>query len=143
MSDDSGLMRRVFGQLFGAPKAASGTPQAHPHNPLAIPMPDGLDPKATQRVPAALFKSDPAEAARQLADKNAKLFAFEKGHAEAAGCIAYTWRTTGDAAVCEVCRTRNGLRFLYADEPEHGHAGVCRACPQGWCRCYAEPVLPD
>lgn len=110
---------------------------------VAIPVPEGLDPVATRRVPASLLRDDPVEAARQMAAKNAKLFAFERVRAEAVGCTAYTWRATGDAGMCEVCQSRNGLRFRYADEPEHGHAGVCRACPQGWCRCYAEPIMPD
>lgn len=143
MHEDGSFMRRVFARLFGPPNEAFGDPQTSPRKSLAIPVPEGLDPDAIQRVPAALFNSDLAQAARRMSGKKARHVAFERARAEAAGCVAYTWRTSGDEAVCEVCRPRGGLRFLYADEPEHGHAGVCRACPQGWCRCYAEPILPD
>lgn len=135
-------MRGILSRLFGPSNETKADQQPAAHNPVAIPVPEGLDPDATRRVPASLFRTDPAEAARQMADKNAKLFAFERSRAEAAGCVAYTWRTAGDADVCEACSARDGKRFLYAVAPEHGHAGVCSACPQGWCRCIAEPILP-
>lgn len=138
-------MRRILSRLFGLVRPPEGSASTPPpsRSSVAIPVPEGLDPDVTRRVPASLFRDDPAEAARQMAGKNAKLFAFERGRAEAVGCTAYTWRTAGDTDVCEVCRSRDGLRFSYADEPEHGHAGICRACPHGWCRCYAEPLLTD
>lgn len=138
-------MRRILSRLFGSVRQPEGGASAPPlsHPSIAIPVPDGLDPEATRRVPPSLLRDDPAEAARQMTGKNAKLFELERARAEAAGCTVYTWRTAGDADVCEVCRSRNGLRFRYADEPEHGHAGICRACPHGWCRCYAEPLLTD
>lgn len=144
MSDEGNPVWRILSRLFGPERP----PRDHVEAPeparlsVAIPVPEGLDPDATQRVPAALHRSDPPGAARRLADTNAALFTFEKARAELAGCVAYTWRTAGDADVCEVCRSRDGLRFHYADEPEHGHAGICRACPQGWCRCVAEPIIP-
>lgn len=137
-------MRRILLRLFGPvklPEGHSGT-SLRSRPSVTIPMPEGLDPEATRRVPLSGPDADPATVAQQMAIKNAKLFAFEMGRAKAAGCTAYIWRTAGDADVCEVCRTREGVRFFYADGPEHGHAGICRACPQGWCRCYAEPIPP-
>ena len=138
-------MRRILSRLFGSLKAPESGADTDPamRIPVAIPIPEYIDPDATQRVPASLFRTYPAEAARQMAKRSAELFALDRSRAETAGCVAYTWRTSGDESVCEVCRAREGVRFLYANEPEHGHAGVCRVCPQGRCRCYAEPILPD
>lgn len=143
MADGVNLMRGILSRLFGTSNEAKADQQPITNNPVAIPIPEGLDPDATRRVSGLLVTTDPAEAARQMAGKNATLFAFERSRAEAAGCVAYTWRAAGGADVCATCRARDGKRFLYAVEPEHGHAGVCSACPQGWCRCVAEPILPD
>ena len=112
-------------------------------NPVAIPTPEGIDTDAFARVPEKLRRSDPAEAARLTREKNCKLFDFDRSRVESIGCTHYTWRTAKDGDSCEVCASREGVRFAYAEEPPHGHAGVCTACPQGWCRCWAEPVIPD
>lgn len=110
---------------------------------MAIPTPEGVDPTAFDRVPARLLRADPSAAAREMRAKNGKLFAFDRERAELVGATHYRWRTCRDSNVCEVCAKRDGELFAYKIEPEHGHAGICTACPQGWCRCIAEPILTD
>ncbi len=110
---------------------------------VAIPMPEGIDPTAFDRIPRKLWKDDPEGAAALMRDKSLKIFNFDRDRAEYVGCKFYIWRTVGDGDVCEVCAQRDGKRFSYRKEPPHGHAGICTACPQGYCRCYAEPIIPD
>lgn len=108
---------------------------------MEIPIPEGVDPSAFDRVPFKTLRTDPSAEAGQIRRKNSKLFAFERMRAESVEATHYRWRTSGDSDVCEVCAGRNGRMFAYWAEPEHGHAGLCTACPQGWCRCIAEPVI--
>lgn len=101
-------------------------------NPVAIPMPKVVDPSAFDRVPAKLLRTQPSAAARQLREKNGKLFAFDRGRAELVGATHYRWRTCRNSDVCEICASRDGKTFAYKVKPEHGYAGICTACPQGW-----------
>lgn len=110
---------------------------------VAIPVPEGIDATAYARVPDNLWQTDPASAATLTRDKRRKIFEFDRERAEMAGCKSYIWRTAGDGDECEVCAKRNGKRFSYRKEPPHGHASICTACPQGYCRCYAEPIIPE
>lgn len=121
------------------PFSKKAKPKPHP---IAIPMPEGIDPTAFDRVPMKLRRADPAAAAQGMREKNGKLFLFNRERAGLAGATHYRWRTAGDSDVCEVCAKRNGKKFAYHQAPPQGHAGICTACPQGFCRCYAEPIIP-
>lgn len=117
------------------PKAASWV------NPVAIPIPEGMDPRIFDRVPDKLWRTDPQEAIRQIREKGIAMAQLTQRRAEYIGATHYIWRTAGDGDVCEVCAKRNGKRFAWKNPPLHGHPAECDACPQGWCRCYAEPII--
>jgi hypothetical protein len=84
-----------------------------------------------------------AEFAKRMRAQNLKSFQNAKEQAKAAGSPGYVWRTSGDGSVCAVCSQNNGKRFAWNDAPNHGHAGVCDACEEGYCRCWCETIIPD
>jgi uncharacterized protein with gpF-like domain len=55
----------------------------------------------------------------------------------------YIWRSVGDADVCPACAEKNGKRFSWNSAPPGGHPGESESCETGWCRCYAEAVIPN
>lgn len=110
-------------------------------NPIAIPIPEGVDPAVFDHTSAKLWRADPEEAARQTRTKGIELARLTQRRAEMVGATHYYWRTAGDSDVCAVCAARSGKRFAWKKPPEHGHPSECTACPAGWCRCYAEPIL--
>jgi hypothetical protein len=69
-------------------------------------------------------------------------FDLNRKRAMSIGSTHYRWKTSRDDGVCAVCAKREGRRFAWNIEPPHGHAGVCDACPKGYCRCGAEPIFP-
>ena len=110
-------------------------------NSIAIPIPKGMDPHTYDRVPDKLWRSDPTEAARQIREKSIAMAQLTQSRAEHIGATHYIWRTAGDSDVCPTCAKRNGKRFAWRKPPPHGHPAECDACPQGYCRCYAEVVI--
>lgn len=58
-----------------------------------------------------------------------------------AGLNHFTWRSVGDERVCSICAAHDGKQFSYSDRPEVGFPGEVNCCPQGYCRCQAEPVF--
>ena len=70
--------------------------------------------------------------------------AFERDRKNAylAGSKTYIWRTCADGNVCALCSRKNGKRFRWDVQPDQGHPGACLSCTLGFCRCFAEPVLP-
>ena len=99
-------------------------------------------PKRRGRTPAQIQ----ADETRYNIEMRARSqYAFERirGQAGLAGSKRYIWRTCGDADVCSTCAKKEGKRFAWdVPPPRGGHPGDCADCSVGFCRCYAEPVLP-
>ena len=87
-----------------------------------------------------------ADAKRYLAEMRLRGFqAFERdrGKARPLGSKLYIWRSCGDGDVCPACAGNNGKQFPWTKAPPSGHPGECETCSVGFCRCYAQAVLPD
>ncbi|MDB5444980.1 MAG: putative bacteriophage protein [Phenylobacterium sp.] len=122
-------------------------------NPVALPLepddPEELHILAEPRLPRTRRRNRTPEQiaedeAAQVADlrrRSAAAFHLTSKRAAAVGSETYKWRSAGDAAVCTTCAARNGKTFRWDQEPLNGHAGLCEACPQGHCRCLAEPII--
>lgn len=54
----------------------------------------------------------------------------------------YVWRSARDSDVCPVCAAKNGKRFAWNARVKGGHPGDGSLCTQGYCCCYAEPIVP-
>lgn len=70
-------------------------------------------------------------------------FDRDKQHAIHIGSKYYLWRTSKDGDVCPACAKNNGKRFRWDQAPPHLHPGHSEVCKEGYCRCYAQAVLPD
>ena len=79
----------------------------------------------------------------EMRKRNKSVFALDKKRAISIGVTHYVWRSTGDADVCEICKANDGKVFAYNEKPEHGHAGCGNCKTNGYCRCYAEAILPE
>lgn len=121
-------------------------------NPVAIPVPEGADPTWYERVPERKkrgrrrtpeeIEEDRRAFAEKVLERNVARNAFDRQRALSIGVTEFEWRTTGDGAVCEHCRPLNRKRFSYANPPAIGFPGE-HDCPgQGYCRCWASPVIP-
>ena len=86
-----------------------------------------------------------ADEDRYLADmrlRSTQAFLRDRKNAVGIGSKKYIWRTCGDGDVCRACERNEGERFLWEQSPAIGHPGECQVCEIGFCRCYAEAVLP-
>jgi hypothetical protein len=59
------------------------------------------------------------------------------------GSKKYIWRSCGDGDVCPECAKNDGKRFSWSRPPPGGHPGETTCCSSEWCRCIAEPIIPD
>lgn len=66
----------------------------------------------------------------------------DQRRAEEIGVTHYIWRSAGDERVCPTCAKNDGRRFSWSKPPASGHPGLTTCCDMGWCRCYAEAILP-
>ncbi|MGR7993826.1 phage minor head protein [Xanthobacter sp. ZOL 2024] len=66
-----------------------------------------------------------------------------KSRAEYIGSKGYRWRSAGDSDVCDICAKNNGKFFKWNAPPPCGPPGTHSLCPDGHCRCYAEPDIPN
>ncbi|MEH4267092.1 hypothetical protein [Klebsiella aerogenes] len=60
--------------------------------------------------------------------------------AERIGAKSYIWH--GDDC-CHYCNKQNGKRYYWSKPPKTGHPGEGRLCPNGYCRCWAEVIVPS
>ena len=129
----------VFVRLFGSGKPAAA-PAAEARlvvdRNIRVPVPRRRGRTPEQR------EADDKEYARQLRLKFTAGFEETRRQAQSIGSKKYIWRSCGDFDVCPVCAKKDGKRFAWDITPKGGHAGCSDSCPEGWCRCYAEPVLP-
>jgi hypothetical protein len=84
-----------------------------------------------------------AEFSRRMRENNLRLFQNTKERARYIGSRAYIWQSAGDSSVCAICAQNNGKTFSWNQAPEHGHAGTCDACTEGYCRCWCEVIFSD
>ncbi|MFH5923826.1 hypothetical protein [Roseomonas xinghualingensis] len=66
----------------------------------------------------------------------------DRERAVAIGCKTFIWRSSGAEDACSTCAKLDGKRFRYAKPPTAGFPGELTCCEIGWCRCYAEAVIP-
>lgn len=59
--------------------------------------------------------------------------------AERIGSKGYIWRGSD---CCPSCDKQDGKKFTWAKPPKTGHPGEGRLCPNGYCRCWAEVIVP-
>lgn len=60
--------------------------------------------------------------------------------AERVGAKRYIWH--GDDC-CPSCNRQNGKIYAWSKPPKTGHPGEGKLCPNGYCRCWAEVIIPD
>ncbi|WP_185952853.1 hypothetical protein [Enterococcus faecalis] len=60
--------------------------------------------------------------------------------AERVGSKRYIWH--GDDC-CPSCNRQNGKTYAWSKPPKTGHPGEGKLCPNGYCRCWAEVIIPD
>ncbi len=75
--------------------------------------------------------------------KGMRHFEFNRSRAEMIGATHYIWRTALGRGCCPTCAAYEGKFFAFDVPPPSGHPGHVGGCLPGYCRCYAEPVLPD
>lgn len=59
--------------------------------------------------------------------------------AERVGSSGYVWQGSD---CCPACDKQVGKRFLWSKPPRTGHPGEGKLCPNGYCRCWAEVIIP-
>ncbi|CAH0447283.1 hypothetical protein LMG10661_03349 [Ralstonia syzygii subsp. syzygii] len=64
----------------------------------------------------------------------------EKAQQTAIGVEHYIWR--GNVCDCPACEANDGKRFRWDKPPRTGHPGECTSCNDGYCKCYAEAIIP-
>lgn len=96
-----------------------------------------------KRKTDAEFEQAMARYIGELRTKASAAFQRDRASAQYVGSKFYTWRISGDSDVCDVCKANNGKKYRWTAKVAHGHPGECTACPAGYCRCYAEAVIPD
>lgn len=129
------LLVIVSWRLFKVGKggAAKFTTKKCPECDATLP----LDAEVCPECEAKQKKGDSTCGSGVTSTKNARsYFAEERRRAKSAGCKEYIWRTAKDGAVCERCRSMEGKRVSWDEEPTGGHAGAVARC-----RCYPEPVI--
>lgn len=60
--------------------------------------------------------------------------------AERVGYKRYIWH--GDDC-CPSCNRQNGKTYAWSKPPKTGHPGEGKLCPNGYCRCWAEVIIPE
>ncbi|MDE2134687.1 MAG: hypothetical protein KGM97_06725 [Alphaproteobacteria bacterium] len=86
--------------------------------------------------------ADRKRLATRLRKQGAASFRQERAQAHRVGSRLYIWRSAGDSDVCPACAASDGKRFDWNVSPPHGHPGEAECITNGYCRCYAEAVLP-
>jgi hypothetical protein len=114
---------------------------------VAIPIPEGSDPKMWERTrppirnrkkfTAEQIDADNERYKKEMREKCRYIGAFNRQRAQSVGSKTFIWRTARDAAVCSECQNLNGKRISYQRPPKIGFPGE-HECQTGWCRCYAE-----
>ena len=117
---------------------------------LAIPIPEGTDPKIWERTrlpirnkkkyTAEEIDADYIRYQKEMAYKSSKIAAYERNRAVNSGYTHFSWVTAGDANVCEECGKNSGKKFRFDKVSKIGFPGD-HICPQGWCRCLAIPII--
>lgn len=97
---------------------------------------------ALRQLNKRISPRDP-DAARKRGEQSALSFELTKRRALRVKSPGYVWRSSGDTDVCPVCAANNGKFFKWSAPPACGHPGVHHKCPEGLCRCWAEPIVPD
>ncbi|WP_390885775.1 phage minor head protein [Cupriavidus gilardii] len=69
-------------------------------------------------------------------------FERDKAAATSVGSSKYVWRSCRDEDVCPICAKNDGKKFSWNKVPTHGHPGYGTCGVHGYCRCYAEAILP-
>ncbi|MCG0458559.1 hypothetical protein L6R44_21075 [Enterobacter cloacae complex sp. ECC445] len=59
--------------------------------------------------------------------------------AERIGSPGYVWQGSD---CCPACDKQAGKKFKWAKPPKTGHPGEGKLCPNGYCRCWAEVIIP-
>lgn len=96
-----------------------------------------LDAEACPKCEAKQKKGDSTCGSGVTSAKDARsYFADERRKAKSADSKEYIWRTAKDGAVCERCRSMEGKKVSWDEEPQGGHAGAVARC-----RCYPEAVI--
>ena len=120
----------------------------HPSNPYATDLLNPPDHDKRIPVPKKRGRTPEQQAAAQevyqatMRERTVHSFRFARARAVGIGSPGYTWRSSRDAQTCPRCRSLEGKRFGWGKPPAGGHPGENGCCPDGWCRCWAEAVLP-
>jgi len=118
---------------------------------IAIPIPEGTDPKMWERArqpirnrnkyAAEEIAADELRYKKEMREKLTQLSKFNRERAQGVGCKSFVWRSAGDSDVCAECAKNNGKRFSYSKPPKIGYPGE-HECRVGWCRCVSESLIP-
>lgn len=60
--------------------------------------------------------------------------------AERVGSKGYIWH---ESDCCDVCKRNDGKTFSWSKPPKTGHPGEGILCRNGYCRCWAEVIIPS
>ncbi|WP_421595713.1 hypothetical protein [Rahnella sp. PD4] len=82
---------------------------------------------------------DGDEKEKALGNKFRKLAKADRVKAERIGSTSYIWH--GDDC-CDECNKNDGKRFKWSSPPATGHPGEGIKCKNGYCRCWAETIIP-
>lgn len=96
-----------------------------------------------KRRTAEEIAADGERFAQRMRELGRKYFEDARGKGLFVGSKKYIWRTAGDLDVCPTCAKNAGKRFSWSSPPPNGHPGEGECSTNGYCRCYAEPVIPD
>ena len=115
-------------------------------NPIALDLPN--DPGATHvHRPGTRGRTknqqaeDLAQYERDMRAKGRAISERDQANSDLVGATHYICRTSRDGAVCRTCAKKEGKKFAWRDT-RHGRPGDSGQCQGGYCRCYAEPIVP-
>ena len=141
------MFDKLFRRLFGRETFEHDTNPS----PFDIPIPEGTDPKMWERTRSPIrnrkkytpeqIEADADRYKKEMREKMASISKFDRERALSVGCKSFIWRAVKDAGTCTECAANDGRRFSYEKPPKIGYPGD-HDCPTGWCRCFAEPIIP-
>jgi len=148
VAKSGGVPMDIFRRLFWPRKRPNENLFAIPIGPDDPPdmqilaKPRARPPRRRGRTPKQIA-ADELTYVAAIRERAQASYRLDRDRAAGVGSRMYIWETCKDADVCSVCAARQGKRYSWAREPKHGPPGYCDACPCGYCRCLARPILPE
>ncbi|HAN8704337.1 TPA: hypothetical protein IGN17_002522 [Escherichia coli] len=96
-------------------------------------------PKKGKRRSREEVLADEVAYQKKLGDDFRKKAKATQIQAERVGSSGYIWQGSD---CCPACDKQVGKKFMWSKPPKTGHPGEGKLCPNGYCRCWSEVIVP-